>query len=381
MKKTKRVCTFILSAMFFVLAGCASRQPVANEELLFSYESYDELLSLTAFGGLYGEIDINDDPAYVTEGKHSAKFILDNTYGFYPVTAAGPTTETPRFSFRSSDLPERFIWLDRLSKFSLDIYNGEDEEFTLYMCITDGDGKYLYADGAKLSGKSWTYVEFDLKPWFFSKDTAFGDIEFYLRGTENADGGKAELYLDNVRVTFYDGAVPPVSCEKEIMFGGIELLPFRSYADSRLIKAELTTIQYSIAPLIRTDYIPTIEVNGIKGALRVITENCYIANSLWEEADRITLDVHSSVLERVSSCKSISVVCYNPDNFDKYVVLSAEGSGKVSVRQRICAGGTEKIILSDNYALKNLIKLGIEIECWRTAGRETLYFTDLVYNV
>lgn len=383
----KRSFVLLIAVCFAALSigGCAKKAPQAViEEVLFSGETYNEMLLLSAQGTMFGAIDLCDDAKYVTHGTRSAKFTFDRTYGYYPDADQGRYSSTAYWSIKAENMPEHLMWLDRWGYLSLDVYNASAEEFGFYVCVTDGDGKYVFADGTRLAANGYSPVRFDLKPWFYEKNEAIGEVKFMLRGLENAAGGKAELYVDNIRIGLSDNSLPVRETRADVSKGGIELLKFDEYNDCKWIVPEMKQ-QNLLSPICSVLY------DSGERALAVTTDNCYVQGvsagnpqfqgELWGDTGEIAFVVHSSIAKNAEGAMGISVVCNNPGNVDRDVSLCVEGSKNVNVRKRIRAYSAEKIVLQDAEALKQIDKMYISLDVWRNTAVSTLYFSDLTYSL
>lgn len=382
MKKRNIIFFVVLCLTVLSISGCSKKTAsTVSENVLFSGETYNELLMLSAQSTMFGAIDMCEDEKYATHGTHSAKFTFDRTYGFYPDADQGRYNSTAYWSIKGENMPERFMWLDRWGYLSLDVYNANAEEFGFYVCVTDSDGKYVFADGTRLVANGLNAVRFDMKPWFYEKNEAVGEVKFVLRGLENVASGKAVLYVDNIRIGMSDNSLPTREMKSGVSKGGIELLKFDEYNDSKWIVPEMKQ-QRLLAPVCEIGYNPH------ERALAVTTDNCYIQGvsggnpffqgELWGDAGEAEFVVHPVVAKQAEGAKSLSVLCRNPGNVDRDVTLSV---GEASVTKRIRAGACEEIVLSDEAALAHIDKMSISVAVWRNTENGTLYFSDLVYSV
>lgn len=208
-----------------LFTGCADKTATPEKEaVLNSYEKYDDLLSVRAIDNtMHGSIELSDDPDYVTDGEKSAKFTFNRDYGNYSDTAVGLYSEAESFSFVSSFLPEKFRFIDRYEYVSLDVYSAAEQVMTLYLNVIDADGNCLDGNCTRLASKGWTHVRFDLKPWFYEKDTTFGELRFYVRGWQDITADKVVMYFDNMRVGFTDNTLPERNKPADVSRNGIEL--------------------------------------------------------------------------------------------------------------------------------------------------------------
>lgn len=389
MKRNKSVfmmaLMLTLSVFLLALGGCAGGGNALTEYLMNGYEDYYDLAWTSVHGDLFGEISINDNKKYITEGNGSAKFALDYRSDFGSPDQNGDTLQTGIFKYEVSNYENTFKWLDKINSFSIDIYNDSAYEFDLYFAAGGDESAYFLSDGTVLAANGWNKLRFEVKPYFFGKDTAVKEYLFYLSGVEKIPDKKATLYVDNFRAEVYakQPSVPTVGSTSELSFGGIELLDFDEAADTEFIVTTSNTKSVEFLPLFYTQFDPLFSVGeNKKGALKAVISQSHKEGLLWETGNGYDIRIHSEVLKKAAGAKTVAVTCFNPDTTAHYVTLVA-GEGKKSAKTKafVPSGGSVTVTLSDMNGILALDALTVRIDSWKLTGKSCLYFSQLRFTV
>lgn len=398
----------LLTALTLALALCGfagckkeSTEPAAmGAELLYSYESYEELIPITANKLMFGSIEINEDKKYVTDGEKSARFTFDMNYGqgsLYSQDAEFVTT--PQWKIRKLDLPQKFTYADKTEYLTLDAFNTSGTDLWLYLAaMAEPHGEYLYCDGVKLAAGGVTHARFDMRPWFFESGKQIAAMQFSLRGLDKTPDKKAVVYFDNVRIKLSESVAVPESAPRDTETER-EILRFDKVVDSMLVLPLLEAYGDSYnsgenVPAICADYDPYAVMGERQGALKVTWDKNMLKKSGFNQYPYFQrLSVHGSLLPRLVGAKTVSVTCFNPSNERQRVALGvqytngsdADGNPVIVTEQKaefIPAGETVVITFEAESGTldKALDKLYIDISSWHTADATDMYFADLVYT-
>ncbi len=165
----KKLIAGVLACVCCVGAfGCGSKdkkeessisEAVENEQenVMLSFENYDELVSVLMLGAPFGGTDFCSDKDYVVEGEHSLRVAPEGEYGTvntYPTM----TIYTDGESFNAGDFSD-------LDNISLYVYNANDVELHVQMAINANDNQnatvYAPARIYTLTPNSWNKIEYD----------------------------------------------------------------------------------------------------------------------------------------------------------------------------------------------------------------------------
>lgn len=383
----KKIETCFLSAVLTIscllgLSACGTAAPKQKTVLINGYESYNDLLTTTAFNTFYGNISINSDEEFVTEGKGSGKFVLDyGNSGTYENIS--DILNVMSFGYMASDLEARLRYIDKIGSVSVDIYNASDFEYEIYFAALAEDGSSFVCDGAVLASQAWNYLTFDIKPWFFENDTLVYEYVFYVRGVEDTADRIATFYMDNLRfILNEDVSEPALSQSPEVNFSAVELLGFNDVRDTDFILTHTSSKTKEIQPLFYAEYESAVSIHGSRGALHVSMERSHLLGIVYSEYEGYNLEVLPSLLAEAKNAKTFVVDCYNPGRETQEIsLIASNNAGSVSVKQKVAGGQTERIILNDVSSIGDVNGLTITIHNWKMTDRCDLYFSRLGFTL
>lgn len=386
MKKIKRLMSFlagiVIVSSILPFSSCNSEQVLGTETIVVNgYEKYQDLSFTTMRGWAQGKIELNTDKQYITEGNSSASFFLKQDNDCLE-SLIWSRQEYPWISFfkYETSLYPNLRWIDQIKTFSFDIYNDSNLDYEVYLSAI-GDAGYVYSsDGAVLVANSWNSVNFELKPWFFEKDTYVKEYAFYIVGIEES----AQLYIDNVRIEKYDGNAPKYTETFDPTFEEQELLTFATEKDVQFIQTEcgIRGDVGEVISLLDVSYNPTVQVGNLYGAMQVNFNRCLLKGWSWAEDGAYALRVDPRILTNTQKAKSFEIRCFNPNQRAHVVTLEVEGGVRIaSKRVRIDAMKTEKIQVSNLLGLSRVDNVYIRIDGWDVTSMQTLYFSGLYFTV
>ena len=383
----KKIKFLILSAFFAFccltwVTACKVPAPAKEPVLINGYESYGDLLTTTAFNTFYGNISLNYDSDFVTEGNGSGKFVLTyNDSGTYENIV--DVLNVMSFGYMASDLDERCRHIDKIDGVGVDIYNASDFEYEIYFAALAEDGSSFVCDGAVLASKAWNYLTFETKPWFFESNTLVSEYVFYIGGVADSPDRTATFYVDNLRFDLNNGvSEPKPALPPEINFSAIELLGFNDARDTDFVLTHTSSETSEIQPLFYCEYDKAISVRGRKGALRVRTERSHLLGIVYSEYEGYDIEILPSLLSKAKNAQTFVIDCYNPGRETQEVSLVASNeNGYVSVKQKVAGGKTEQIVLDNVSSVGDITNLSIVIHNWKMTDRCDLYFSGLGFTL
>lgn len=372
----KKFLTAIALVSCFTACFSACKKDVKNitdVQLMNGYESYKDLEKTMMQGNrLFGRATLCQEQAYVTQGNSCMKLEVDMNAEF-----ASPYQSFNVFEYVAEDYGSQFTWLDTMKEIKLDIYNAEDREYTLYVSAEGEQNDVYFCDGAELVANSLNTVTIPIKPWFFEKDTAVKKFCFYIDGIQNTEDKLATFYIDNVRIGFNSQAKMP-----DIEQADGEILSFSKVKHIDAVSTTRNPSSSEFLPFVRASQNPNLQIGKEKGVLEVSYGHTYAWGNWYIENDGYDIWVHKSILECVSSVKTLSVVCKNPESETRTVSLIAKsGSKTYEQKTDVTAKSTTSITLDFGKNVETVDELYIRIYGWNVVDTNVLYFADLQYTV
>ena len=346
------------------------------------YESYDDLVWTAIHGELFGEITISNDPQFVTQGEHSAKFALNNESDFGSPDQNGDRLLTGSFKYQVASYDEKFKWLDKIDRFCIDIYNDSDYDLDIYFSPTASGNVCLFTDGAVLAANSWNYLTFDVKPYLLEENTAVHEYVFYLKGMDAIPDQKATLYVDNFRADIYSEQPPaPQPNASTFHFDGIEILNFDDAGDTDFILTRNNASVAEMMPLFYARQEKSCTAFGEDGALCVYLERSHKSDDLWEEGQGYDIVVGAAALNGVRNPATVGVSCFNPSTTTQYVTLLVSSGDTVKTERAAVPAGEIVSVCADVGGFDTIDGLTIRIDSWKLTRKSRLYFGNLQYTV
>ena len=367
--------TAMVSVFSFVSCGkkttATSKATVVN-----GYETYEDLNATSIRAWAQGSLELNTDKKYVTQGNASAYFSLTQ-WSERAESQVYPWVSL--FKYETGGY-EALRFIDKIESFSFDIYNVDDKDYQIYLSAI-GDAGYVYnSNAATLVANSWNAISFDMKPWFYEKDTYVKEYVFYVTGIEET----AHFYMDNVRITEYDGNAPTYEKKIEEGFEEQELLSFAGADDLQFIQTECGSggDVSEVVRLMGVSYVSNIQIGNCYSAMRVTFDRCLLNGWLWAKVTPHTLKVDPRALTNVQNAKSIGIQCFNSNSMEHIVTLEIAGGGRTaSKRVRIAPMQSETLTVASLSDIDNIENIYIRIDAWNVTSAQTLYFSDLSFTI
>lgn len=202
MKKTVTKFSALLFALLcFSFPACDQKDGAVNISIN-GFESYDEVRKTMPLG-FVGELDINRDDKYITQGDASIKVVLERTSGlatraWLTTSAEGGDYISDNVNARLSFYPKReYNQLQKVNSFSVDIYNANDYDTEVIFFATDVNGAVMYSCTRTLRKSQMNEICFPLNGLFYADAMTF--VNKYNIAFVGA--GKDEVYyVDNFNV-------------------------------------------------------------------------------------------------------------------------------------------------------------------------------------
>ena len=164
-----------------------SDSPAYNEVVLAGFETADELRAMT-LTALSGKVEFSDE--HVTQGKKSAKFILEGRHADNAFYIATGNAFVPKTDY--SDV----------IRYAIDVYNDTQKSYAFALGYNDlGFNKDFYLFGYRTIKPGENHIVFDIDNGIVKslmKTDAVTHFSFFIEGRED-ETEKQVFYLDNFR--------------------------------------------------------------------------------------------------------------------------------------------------------------------------------------
>ncbi len=374
------VCLLIAFFCLGAAVGCKDKKSAVsnNVKIMNAYEEYNDLVfTSTLKNNVVGKASINTDSKYVTQGKASALYEIDfdQEKGLVDRCYA-------EFTYYTQYYDEAFSYLDRIRNFAIDIYNADDSVYDVYFEAI-GTADETLTSGHRRLYSGWNYCDFDVKPWFYEKDTQLKAYRLTFLGIADNPTRSAKLYFDNVRAIFAGGGTlsqkqPAATGET----GEYSILGFDKASDIDYINADNRFGDKQLKSLYGISYaskVPDGETS--RGGLKFEFDRVHMDGCIWKRTKGYVMDVHKSLLSGITGAKKISVNCFNPDIKPKTIEIRITENGNAFTYRRTAAALGTTVISTDELSVSNIESLSIAVENWNAVELETLYFDNLRYSV
>jgi len=111
------ICIFLLS---FAFGACAGNKEEKREYLINGYEDYYGLAWTSIHGDLFGEISVNTDSKFITQGTGSAKFDIDFNDENGSIDHNGKILDTAIIRYATVNYDDEIRMLDKIDSFAID---------------------------------------------------------------------------------------------------------------------------------------------------------------------------------------------------------------------------------------------------------------------
>lgn len=373
------ICIFLLS---FAFGACAGNKEEKREYLINGYEDYYGLAWTSIHGDLFGEISVNTDSKFITQGTGSAKFDIDFNDENGSIDHNGKILDTAIIRYATVNYDDEIRMLDKIDSFAIDIYNATPEEFFVYFSAEGEQSSYYFSQGSVLAPNGWNRLKFDVKPWFFEKDTEVKYYTLYIKGFEKLQDKKALFYMDNFRAYMGgNNTVPEFEDNNGMSAGGIEILNFDSGNDVSFILTDNATDSSELLPLVCAQYDAGFTPAGENGALRINFDRSHKEGHIYEEGNGYDIRIHASRLKQIEGAKTIRLNVFNPDSTAKSISLIAENDVAQVISKKTFFGAQSGILELDVSSLGNIGALTIRIDSWNVISDSVIWLSNLKYTI
>ena len=210
----KNAILLLLSVLLCVSLLCSckgddsteSNPPVQKStfEQLLGFESYEEITGARIrVGNMLGNIDINTDPKYITQGSGSIRIAVQGDYS--------EAARHPYFMLDFLNTTATTFDFSAYKSISFDVYNDSDEDLHIRANINVGkeDGNFIGAAKKTFTvkAKSWTTCTYD-----FSMMAGFSLYDFtsvrymtveFMEHKQSRDDAPHVFYIDNLIGNFF----------------------------------------------------------------------------------------------------------------------------------------------------------------------------------
>ncbi len=275
----------VLLALFLCvspLSGCVGQTPTTPTEppetnetamQLLGFESYEEVTGTKiAVGNMLGEMEINTDKAYITQGDASMKVAVQGDYS--------KPNQHPYFKLDFLNTTCATCDFTEFKSISVDVYNATDAELHIKLNLNVGqqDGNNISTSKTQytLAPNVWTTCTYDLSlmagfPIYDFSSVRYMTVEF-MEHKQNREDVPNALYFDNLVGNYWAEGEEPETITYDF-YEGIDFetagkeLAF--YGQGQVQDAEIERIAYADAGV-------TAPANGGSYALKVShTSNCW----------------------------------------------------------------------------------------------------------
>lgn len=244
----------------------------SNTELLFGFDSYEEVQSFKLFGDRLGRSEVNTDEDFITQGEASLHvepvgiYESINGYPFFLMDATSDYFATSDFSSYTGIV--------------MDVYNDSEADTTITVRLgvagKSGATEDTPAVKYNLPKKEWTRVLYDFSDgsmkYNFQNlqlvDEIYVQFDDYKRSPEDRQNS---LYFDNLRGIKGESA----AYEKKVENG--VLLDFEDNRDINLFDYRTFTFSRSYDPMVSVNYDGSFVTRG-KRSLEVLVEYKYVTH-------------------------------------------------------------------------------------------------------
>ena len=366
----------LISSVFTSAVLTSCKEEIKTERhLMNGYESYSDLDKTLMNDQIQGKANLNDELEFVTEGSSSLKLELDYLSEYTDSSMFGT-----KITYVANRYDDVFTYLNDVKMIGVDIYTANDEEFEFFFGAYGEQDLCYFNDGQTLIANSWNYIRIPVKQYFFETTTLAKEYRFHINGVSLLEDKKADFYIDNL---FFDinqsFDTPKIETQEN------EILSFATPTHLDAIMTKNAVDAYEFLPHMFVEQAPNVSIGDKKGGLKVTFArthawgDMYVDDSVEEGKDNNGYDivVHKSLLGKIATAKSVSLVCYNPEaTVHTVMLIGKKGKTEYVSKIDVAPDATEKVTLPLTAALDYL---AIRIGSWNVVSDSHLYLRDLCY--
>lgn len=198
MKNKIKIAFGLLLAMVIASCACAcgTKDAVVADEVLYGFESYNEIASLTPRNYM-GSAELCEDQKYVTQGEKSLKWYIEAPFHGLNTTVSQGTYATPHFKIFAGNFFKDISEFSDVNHYSLDVVNANDFPVYALLWCESGNSPIASAHLELAAGESGTIV-MPINRLSTASLNSLSAINFGVY-TEHFDK-PVTIYADNLRV-------------------------------------------------------------------------------------------------------------------------------------------------------------------------------------
>lgn len=381
----------VISAAF--MFGCNEKKTANDKNLVYGFESYTELYSLTPTR-YAGRATLNTDKKYVSQGDASFYWEIDSPYYGRGNTMTQGTDAIPKMSIYDMNFYSEITDKTDVACYSVDVYNANDYNVKFMLYVACGN-KIITSKISDAENGRWTTVYAKVNPLIAKDYDAVTAIHMGVYMDNPVDmsvrDAKCKLYLDNLIIYKGENVLHEADAESAGMINNLSetgvlnyIAPVTLTPPSILNLLPVTDVSFNYNPLyakdaegsIRLDVIPMIDGTHL-------ISNDYIGDKgrvgfrfLKEFAEKIDLK-----LLHYRNEESLQIDVFNAGNAGRFIYLTIEDvSGETATdRAWIEKGEWGTVKLSDygKADLGNITVVKVTTDIYSVSEPVTLYFNNL----
>lgn len=383
--------TLLLTATFSF--GCSEQKTINERNVLYGFESYTELFSLTPTR-YSGKADLNTDKAYVSQGEASFYWEIDSPYYGRGNTMTQGTDAIPKMSVYDMNFYSNITDKSGVACYSVDVYNANEYDFKFIFYVACGN-KIITSKIADVTHGGWTTVYAKVNSLVADEYDAVTAIHMGVYIDNPVDMAlkdeKCRLYLDNLVAYKGENVLPETETEGYGLINELSDTAILNYVapvtltpPSLLQLLPVSDVSYNANPLrsnasggsVRLDVIPMIDGTHLIGS-DYLGENGRVGFKFLKEfVQKIDFE-----LLHYKTDESLQIDVFNDGNAGRYVYLGIEDVSGATATDRVWAekGQWTTIKLSDynNVDLGNIVQIKVSVDIYAVSEPLTLYFNNL----
>ena len=383
MKKGITQFSALLLALFcFSFPACKQKDGNLNISVN-GFESYDEVRTTMPLG-FVGELDINRDDKYITQGDASMKVVLERTSGlatraWLTTSAEGGEYISDNVNARLSFYPKReYNQLQKVNSFSVDIYNANDYDTEVIFFATDVNGAVMYSCTRTLRKTQMNELCFPLNGLFYADlMTLVNKYNIAFVGE-----GKDEIYyVDNFNVQLNDGETE-YSVQKTDAWS---FLNFNNVQDMQYVNQ----LSYTEMPVVKVYYNADRRFSKTSGSLCMemlpFTGTEALRSNATHQAMKkgCGVELHTGILtQEIAFAEKILLDVYVDSAQSKLLHLSVSDDKITKTVDYTVAGGKWQTLTfaCNEINPSNLTEFVVTVDTSENSERTKIYLEDIRYE-
>ena len=382
----KKILSFIIAVCVVPVAfACKKPTKTYSEAVLYGFESYNEIVSITPKNYM-GSAELSDDEKYVTQGEKCLKWYIESPFHGLNTSVSQGTYATPHFKIFAGNFFKDISDFNDVKSYSLDFSNAND--FTIYalMWIESGGSVIATAHSELAAGESAT-VETLINKLSTETLSSVSAVCFGVY-TEHFDK-PVTVYIDNLRITKGQADPKDIAVPKTGNVVGFDDIGYFDYAyPINTLAMPMVALDYNLNPeytsgkngSLKADILPCTDGSHMLTAdyMHEKQHNGFgIAKSLLDKID-------FEVLEFMSGGK-LKLDIYACVDAPMYVYIKiVDNAGAVSTtRVKLEPNAWNTVAVEDfgSVDLKNVVSLEVLFDMYSVYKPMSFYFNNLFLGV